>query len=67
MDQLPPGQARYVVFDYDADGRPDAGEIEKPVDADEVIITFTDTSGPRWRRAGNGEPSRVIGPGSVTE
>lgn len=39
-------------------------KIGKPVDADNVTITFIDASGLelRWRRTGTGEPVRIVHP-----
>ena len=59
---LPPGKTHRVLFDYlDADGQPtDGSAVAKHVDAENVTIAFTDTSGLRWRRTGSGEPIRLL-------
>jgi hypothetical protein len=66
-DVFPPKTSHVVPFEHvGADGHyinPVAsGTIVKRVNTDDVVITFTDTSGLRWRRTGNGEPVRVIPP-----
>ncbi|MGH7489780.1 MAG: hypothetical protein ACREMY_29875, partial [bacterium] len=60
----------YVPFEYlDARGQPinpdnnifaETSPIKKWVGVDDVTITFTDLSGVRWERTGNGEPVRVV-------
>jgi hypothetical protein len=57
-----------VLFDYfNADGTVATHNIEKSVDADDVTITFTDTSGLRWQRTGSREPIRVVQPAPGTD
>jgi hypothetical protein len=65
---LPPDMTHRVLFDYfNADGTVATHNIEQSIGADDVTITFTDTSGLRWRRTGSSEPVRVIQPAPGTE
>lgn len=58
---LPPGETYRARFDYYiTDGIRLQDKPKKPVKAEEVTITFTDTSGLRWRRTGSGEPIRDL-------
>ncbi len=65
-EELPAGAKHRVPFEhFSADGLPTDStvapeRIKKFVDVDNVTITFTDTSGLRWRSTGNGDPVRVV-------
>jgi hypothetical protein len=51
----------YLMYGYlEPDDSEVTGEIEKRIRADDVTITFMDTSRQQWRRTGSGEPVRVV-------
>jgi hypothetical protein len=62
-DVLAPETAHYVLYDYLIS---DGSEVEKPMTADAVTITFIDVYGQQWRRTGHNEPIRVTESGPAT-
>lgn len=64
-ETLPPRETHDVLYDYcNPDGSEITGSIENSITADDVTITFMDTSRQWWRRTGHGEPERITEPGS---
>lgn len=58
---LPPKATHYLMYGYfNPDDSEVTGEIEKRIRAEDVTITFMDTSRQQWRRTGSGEPVRVV-------